>query len=160
MVPLHGLRKTPAGWTSPTAGMAVRSLPQNRRFIRHGSIFRDIELVHEPEQLALRVTLASVDDALPEQRRRWLEKFIASANASWRLVRIGFAPDSRSIVAEIDPDGSPGMVLRPLFQTALDSLRWVVSGLAETTGLPCPERIAFASTGSSLRRVNPTRIRT
>ena len=125
--------KLPAGWTSPSAEWLVDLFPKNCRFIRHGSILRDIELVHEPEQLALRVVLASVDDALPEQRRRWLEKFVASANANWRLVRIGFAPDSRSVVAEVNLTGAPAAVLRPLFQTALDSLRWVVSGLAETT---------------------------
>lgn len=131
-------------WTPPSEEMLSGFLPRGRRSIRHGSIIREIEVIHEPGHFALRVQLASLDPEMPGPRRLWVQKFIASANRIWRLVRIGIAPDSRSVTAEVDLTGVPAAVFSPLFQASIDSLRWIVASLAETM-------IFLAQTESSSR---------
>lgn len=123
----------PPRWTPPSEESLTALFPKESRVVRHGSILKQIDLIHRPEHLALRVVLATVASPLPDRRRLWLEKYIASADASWRLVRIGFVPNSGTIVAETNLTGAPNAVLRPLFQTAIDALRWVVTGLTEIT---------------------------
>ena len=94
-----------------------------------------VEVIRDDERLALRLPLTEALPAdLPEQNLRWLRRLLREAQDDCRLVRLGITP-AGAAVAEVDLTGAPEPLLQRLVRTAIDCLRWVLAGLAETIAL-------------------------
>jgi len=122
----------PNGWTCPPREAIESCIPDGGLTIQSGPIVRQGELVTASDRLALRFPIVpAVAAALPEARRKWLDRLIAAALQHWRMVRVdwGGTPERPSIEAEVDLSGAPHEVLDRLTPIAVDALRWVVEWL-------------------------------
>lgn len=125
----------PIGWALPERETINACLPKMRLTIVHCSYTRQVELIHAPGRLALRVSiLSNLPAELPELRLRWLRVLLLETQDDNHLVRLGFARDrdQTAVVAEIDLTGVPAALLEPMISTSLDALRWVASLLVES----------------------------
>jgi hypothetical protein len=117
------------------------------RFIRHGRIVRN------PGRLALRIpVLPSFRDALPPPRMEWLCHILLEAQGRCPMVRLGLAPESTSIEAEIDLSGAGASLLEMIIPPGLAALRWVVAWLVEPVSL-----LADATVVSQALQAGPVR---
>jgi hypothetical protein len=125
----------PNGWASPDRTLLDACLPKKQLTIVHGSYMRQVELIHAPDRLALRLQLvSSLSTELPGYRLRCLRSLLLEAQDRHHLVRLGLARDrtQTAVVAEIDLTGVPSALLEPTISTSLDALRWVASLLVES----------------------------
>ncbi len=124
--------ESPEGWQPPGEEALAFWKKDHHLTVQHGSVVRQIEVIRAGGRLSLRVALVNeVPDGLPEARAKWLQALLLDAQSSWHLVRTAITAE-RAAVAEVELSGLPAAVGPHLFRAALDSLRWVVAGLAET----------------------------
>jgi hypothetical protein len=108
-------------------------LPAGARTIRHDEVIRQLDILLQPDRLAIRMPLVALPDGLPEVRSCWLDRILADAAATWRMVRLGRLEASEcSRIAEIDLTGAPAAMLPALLRSARDTLHWLAGAVLET----------------------------
>ena len=121
-------------WSAPEQTVIESYLEKSKLTLVHHSFTRQLQIVHTPNRLALRVSiLLALPADLPDTRMRWLQNLLLEAQNAHHLFRLGFAQEGAqtSVIAEVDLTGVPSILLEPLLSRSCDALRWVAAWLLE-----------------------------
>lgn len=127
--------RLPDGWVAPDRATIDTYLDKSRLTLVHGTFTRQMQIIHAPDRLALRLPiLHTIPAALSELRLRWLRALLEEAQNRHHLLRLGLLRDGAqtAAIAEVDLSGVPPMLLEPLLSRSCDALRWVVAWLVES----------------------------